>query len=85
MKPGRDHFAGGVDGALAWRSGEVADGRDSSLADSDIAGIPGRAGAVNNMAVDDDKIEGGRGANVCADNTRIGSQQNHASPAHDTV
>ena len=56
---GSDNFAGGIDGALARCACEVADGSDFSVADADIAGIPGRTGAVDNVAVGDDEIEGG--------------------------
>ena len=55
---GRDDFAGGVDGALARCSGEIADGGDLAIADADVAGIPGGAGAVDDVAVGDDDVEG---------------------------
>jgi hypothetical protein len=38
---GRDYLAGGIDGALAGCGGEIADGSDFSVADADVAGIPG--------------------------------------------
>src|SRR5580700_11160570 len=53
---GRDDFAGSVDGALSGRGSQVADGGDSSVADADVAGIPGRTGAVDDVAVGDDEI-----------------------------
>jgi hypothetical protein len=55
---GRDDLAGGVNGALAGCGGEVADGGDFSVADADVAGVPGRAGAVDDVAVRDDDVEG---------------------------
>ena len=55
---GGDDFAGGVDGALARRGSEVADGGDFSVPDSEVAGVPRGAGAVDNVAVGDDEIEG---------------------------
>ena len=58
---GCDDLAGGVDGALAGRGGQVADGGDFAIADADIAGVPGGAGAVDDVAVGDDEIESGRG------------------------
>ena len=64
---GSDDFAGGVDGALARGSSEIADGGDFAVADADVAGVPGRAGAVDDMAVGDDEVErsGLRGESGC--------------------
>ena len=56
---GSDDFAGGIDGALAGRGRQIADGGDLSVADADVAGIPRGAGAVDDVAVDDDQVEGG--------------------------
>ena len=58
---GGDDFAGGVDGALARCGCQVADGGDFSVADAEVAGIPGGAGAVDDVAVGDDEVEGGWG------------------------
>ena len=55
---GGDDFAGGVDGALARSCGEIADGGDFAVADADVSGIPGRTGAVDDVAVGDDEVEG---------------------------
>ncbi len=54
----RDDFAGGVDGAFGGRLGEVADGGDAAIADADVARVPGRAGAVDDVAVGDDDVKG---------------------------
>ncbi len=54
---GRHHEALGVDDAASLRSGECADLRDAAIDDADIAGIPRRAGAVNDMAIANDDIE----------------------------
>ena len=56
---GSDDFAGGVDGAFARGGGEIADGGDFSVADAEVAGIPGRSRAIDDMAVGDDEVEGG--------------------------
>ena len=61
---GRDDFASGVDGACAGRGGEVANGGDFSVADAEVTGVPRRAGAVDDVAVGDDEVEGGGG--LCA-------------------
>jgi hypothetical protein len=72
---GRDDFAGSVDGAFAGRGSQVTDGGNFSVADADFAGIPGRTGAVDDVAVGDDEVEGGwrlRGQGV-----GCGEEQNH--------
>ena len=48
-----------VDGALGLRRAQKADGGDASVANADVAGVPGRAGAVDDVAVADDEIVGG--------------------------
>ena len=55
---GGDDFAGGVNGALTRRGSEVADSGDFSVADAEIAGVPRRAGAIDDVAVGDDEVEG---------------------------
>ena len=58
----RDHHAVRVDGALGLRRAEKADGGDAAVANADIARVPGRAGAVNDVAVaDDEVVRGGCG------------------------
>ena len=53
----RDYHAVSVNGALARSCGEIADGGNFAIADTDVPGIPGRAGAVDDVAVDDYEIE----------------------------
>ena len=53
----RDDLAGGVDGLPARRSGQVADGGDAARADADVARVPGRAAAVDDVAVGDDQVK----------------------------
>ena len=55
---GRNDFAGRVDGALARGGGEIADGGDFSVADAEVSGIPGGTGAVDDVAIGDDEVEG---------------------------
>src|SRR5215469_15238427 len=47
----------GVNGAPGLSIAEKADGGDVSVANADVAGIPGRASAVDDMAVSDDDVE----------------------------
>ena len=77
---GRDDFAGGVDGALGGRTGEVADGGDAAIADADVAGVPGRAGAVDDVAVRDDDVKrrgwrSGRGEKRQGSGERAGGER----------
>ena len=56
---GRDDLAGGVDGLSRGRaaaSRPIAAIRPSRIAD--VAGVPGRPGAVDDVAVEDDDVEG---------------------------
>src|SRR5882724_498449 len=55
---GGNNFSARIDGASAGRGAEIADGVDLAAKNADIAGIPGRAGAVDDVAVDDDDVEG---------------------------
>jgi len=45
-------------GARALRVAQISDGGDFAAANADVAGVPRRAGAVDDVAVGDDKIEG---------------------------
>ncbi len=54
---GGDSEAVGIDGARGFDAAENADGRDAAVADADVAGIPGRTGAVDDVTVDNDKVE----------------------------
>ena len=56
----RDHHAVRVNRPLGLRRAEKADGGDVPVADADIARVPGRAGAVNDVAVADDDVARGR-------------------------
>ena len=55
---GSDDHAVGVDGARALRVAQIADGGDLAVANADVARVPGRAGAVDDVAVGDDDVEG---------------------------
>ena len=57
----RDDHAVRVNGALGLRRAQKADGGDASVANADVAGVPGRAGAVNDVAVADDEVVRGGG------------------------
>ena len=58
MKPGATTFPTRIDGASARGGAEIADGSNLAIANADIAGIPGRASSVDDVAVGDDDIEG---------------------------
>ncbi len=47
-----------VNGATALSIAEDSDGSDFSTANADVAGIPWRARAIDDVAVDDDDVEG---------------------------
>ena len=55
---GSDDHAAGVDGASARGIAKIANGGDLAAADADVAGVPRRAGAVDDVAVGDDDVEG---------------------------
>ncbi len=46
-----------VDGALAWVGRQIADGGNLAVTNADIAGVPRRASAVDDVAVGDDDVE----------------------------
>ena len=56
-KAGSDNHAVDINRARALRGAQIADGGDLAVADADVAGVPGRAGAVDDVAVGDDGIE----------------------------
>jgi len=58
-KAGSDDLAGSIDGASARGVSKVPDGCDFVIADTEVGGVPGRTGAVDDVAVGDDQIEGG--------------------------
>ena len=55
----RDDHAVRVNGARGLCRAQKADGRDASVAYADVAGVPGRAGAINDVAVANDEVIGG--------------------------
>lgn len=55
----RDDHAVCVNGAFGLGRAQKADGGDASVANADVARIPGRAGAINDVAVADDQVVGG--------------------------
>lgn len=60
----RDDHAVRVNGAFGLCRAQEADGCDTAVANADIARVPGRAGAVNDMAVADDEVVVGGGLGV---------------------
>ncbi len=58
MNPGATTMPCGVDRPLGRRLAEVADRRDPPVADADVPRIPGRAGAVDDVAVRENEVEG---------------------------
>ena len=58
----RDNHAVRVNRPFGLRPAQKANGGDSPIANADIAGIPGRTGAVNDVPVaDDEVVRGGLG------------------------
>jgi hypothetical protein len=55
---GGDDETGGVDGLFRGGGVQMADGDDAAVADGDIGGVPGGAGAVDDMTVTDEDVEG---------------------------
>ena len=53
----RNHFASSIDGSGASRCVEIADSHNLAVPDSNISGVPGRAGAIDDVAVGDDNVE----------------------------
>ena len=60
MKPGATTLPAASMVRLRGAAVEIADGGDFAVADADVAGVPGRAGAVDDVAVGDDEVEGWR-------------------------
>ena len=52
-----DHAAG-VDGSIPWSSSKIPNGRNFSGANPDVARIPRRSGAIDDVAICDDDVEG---------------------------
>jgi len=57
-KAGSDDFALGVDCARTRGGGKIPNGGNASVADSDVARVPGRAGSVDDVSVGDNKVKG---------------------------
>jgi hypothetical protein len=51
----------GIDGVSTRIPGQVADGCYLSAANADVAGIPGRTGSIDNVAIRDDQVKGSVG------------------------
>ena len=58
MNPGATTLPLRVDGALGRRTGQVADGRNPTVANAYVARIPRRTGPVDDVAMGDDDVEG---------------------------
>ena len=58
MKPGATTLPAGVDRAFACGGGKIADGGDSAIANAEVSRVPRRAGAVDDVTVGDDEVEG---------------------------
>ncbi len=57
-KAGSDDHAVDINRARALRVAQISDGGDFAVANADVARVPRRAGAVDDVAVGDDEIEG---------------------------
>ena len=80
---GRNHFASRINRALAGRGCEIADGRDSPVADADVTRIPGRTSPVDDVAVGDDEVEAGRWRHRLRQQRTTACEQNQ--PEHCTM
>ena len=79
---GGNHLAVRIDSARASAGGKVADLRDLSSANADIARIPGRARPVDNAPIGDNDVEG-NGLGGCVGHDQQGQkkrQQDGSSP-----
>ena len=61
MKPGATTMPRASIRRFAAACAEIADRRDPPVADADVARVPGRAGAVDDVAVVEDEVERGVG------------------------
>src|SRR5689334_25273220 len=52
----RDHHTARIKGAFGRSAAEKANGGDASVANADVARVPGRTCAVNDVAVADDEV-----------------------------
>jgi phage FluMu protein gp41 len=64
-EPGANNRIVRIDGALGWRAGQISDRHVLAVTDSDIARIPRRAAAINDVAVDDDEVKRRGGLSGC--------------------
>ena len=60
-KAGSDNLALGINGTSTRIRGQIADGCYRSAANADVAGIPGRSGSIDNVAIRDDEVKGSVG------------------------
>src|SRR5439155_22562997 len=83
---GSDALSLPVDAPRRRGRGKIAERRDASVASADVGGVPGRAGAVDGVAVGDHDVEeGGRGlcrGDWCADDGGQDTRENGRSQAH---
>src|SRR4029077_18490277 len=56
-EPGSDYIVVSVDRSRAGGTFEVADGRNSAVANADLARIPRRARSIDDVSVDDHQVE----------------------------
>ena len=55
---GGHHHPVRVDGSLGGGARQIADRRNAAVTNADVAGVPGRTGAVDDAAVADDGVVG---------------------------
>ena len=79
-KAGRNDATAGIDGLAARRGCQIANRRDASAANTQIRRVPGRAGPIDDVAVDDHRIEGpgGCGRGGCPRGQSYAPQQQQA-------
>src|SRR5689334_8699051 len=54
----RDDHAVRVNGALCRGAAQKSDGGDTAVANADVARVPGRTGAINDVTIADDQVVG---------------------------
>jgi hypothetical protein len=54
-----------IDGALGWSAGQISDCDDLAITNSDIARVPRRAGAIDDVSVDDYEVKRRGGLSEC--------------------
>ena len=81
-KTRRDNHAVCVNGAFCLRRAQKADGGDTSVANADIARVPGRASAVNDVPIADDEVVGLSRDSEKTKEGEGGDQQRSKIPGH---